>query len=149
MKNDETRIGNVDAFEQQLMNAPLRVLPSEWRSEILSAAAEVNRRQNPRRESWLSTLNNKLSTIFWPHPVAWAGLAAIWIFIFAVNISIHDNAPVIAKKEVPPTPEAVVELRQQRKMFAELMGANETHDADRQRVLSPKPRSEYAAISTA
>jgi hypothetical protein len=111
----------------------------------------MNRRNRPVREFIFaatlfrrlhSTLNAQRSTIFWPHPKAWAGLAAIWILILAVNFSIRDRSPVLAKKSSPPSPEVIVELRQQQRMLAELIGPRDIRDADRSKSFVPQPRSE-------
>ena len=141
-----------DEFEQKLSRQSLRKIPGEWRAEILAAARGVQASCHPSpvtRHSWLSTLNHQLSTIFWPHPKAWAGLAAIWIFIFAINFSIRDKTPAVAEKFSPPPPEVMAELKQQKLMFAQLIGADDLHAAVRQKNFSPKPRSEYAEILAA
>jgi len=140
-----------DEFEQKLSRQPPRKIPGEWRGEILAAArAAVSRPSTlASRRNWLSTLNAQLSTIFWPHPKAWAGLAAIWIFIFAINFSIRDKTPAVAEKFSPPPPEVMAELKQQKLMFAQLIGADDLHAAVRQKNFSPKPRSEYAEILAA
>ncbi|MEI9865150.1 MAG: hypothetical protein WDN00_11495 [Limisphaerales bacterium] len=54
----------------------------------------------------------------------------------------------MAEKSVPPSPEVIVELKKQQRLFAELMGSREPMDADRQRMFVPKPRSERAQILT-
>ena len=137
-----------DDFESRLSHQPLRQIPGEWRGEILSAARE---RQTVRhspvgiRRSWLSTLNFQLSTILWPHPKAWAGLAAVWILIFAVDFSMRETTPVMAEKATPPSPEVIVELKQQQRMLAELIGANQAREAETPRFL-PLPRSERVEI---
>ncbi len=151
-------------FEQRLRRQPLKPLPGEWRADILAAvAAEVNRRQEVSREcdvsreftfaatphSWLSTLNHLLSTLLWPHPKAWAGLAAVWLVILALNFSMRDTGPVVAKKFTPPSPAVMAELRQQQRLLTELIGSAEMGVADRQRVLFPKPRSERAEMLAA
>jgi hypothetical protein len=134
----------MNEFEQKLQRQSLRQIPAEWRAEILregracspSEPCGAVRRPRPTSNwSWLSTL-------FWPHPKAWAGLAAVWIFIFVVNFSIRDKSPIVAEKVVPPSPEMVVELKQQQRLFAELIGANDLHDVDRQKLFLPRPRSE-------
>jgi hypothetical protein len=139
-----------DNFEQKLQRQPLKKIPAEWREEIL-VAADANRRNRPIREftfaatafrRLLSTLNAQLSTILWPHPRAWAGLAAVWILILAVNVSMRDPSPVRAEKSSPPSPEVIVELRQQQRMLAELTGPRDTSDADRSKSFVPQPRSE-------
>jgi hypothetical protein len=137
-----------DDFEQKLQRQPLRQIPGEWREEILAVASSSARRSEAKtaRPSCLSTLNFQLSTILWPHPKAWAGLAAVWILILAVDFSMRDKSPTLAKKSAPPSPEMIVELRQQQRMLAELIGPRDTSDADRSKSFVPQPRSERAEI---
>lgn len=152
MMNEETKPGmNADEFERRLQRQPLRQAPCEWRSEILAAASEAHPAHHASRithHSWLSTFNHQLSTLFWPHPKAWAGLAAVWIAIIAVNFSLRDPSPRMAEKSAPPSPEVIVELKKQQRMFAELVGSYESPDADRRKVFSPRPRSERVEIVT-
>jgi hypothetical protein len=145
-------------FEQKLQRQPLRQVPAEWREEILSVANEVGtarRAVHGRLDeaslpkwSWLSTINHQLSTLLWPHPKAWVGLAAVWILILAVDFSVRDKSPVMAEKTAPPSPEVIVELRQQRRMLAELIGSRDERDANRSKSFVPLPRSERAEIVT-
>ena len=95
-----------------------------------------------------SSILHILSSLLWPHPKAWAGLAAVWVIIFAVTFSVRDVSPKLAKKSEPPSPEVMVELKKQQRMFAELVGSYEAPDADRQKIFSPKPRSERVEILT-
>jgi hypothetical protein len=141
---------NVNDFEQKLQRQPLRPIPCEWREEILSAASKAGTARRAVRgrlgeaslPNWLSTINSRISTLLWPHPKAWAGLAVVWILIFAVNFSTRDASPVVAEKNSQPSPEVIVELRQQRLLLAELMGPRDKSDADRSKPLAPQPRSE-------
>src|ERR1035437_3253068 len=138
-----------DDFESRLQRQPLRQMPPAWRAEILAAAREAQAPVHASRithRSWLSTFNHQLSTLFWPHPKAWAGLAAVWVCIFAVNFSIRDTSPRLAEKSAPPSPEVMVALRKQQLLFAELVGPRETQDADRPRIFTPKPRGGRAEI---
>ena len=137
------------SFEQRLKRQPVRQVPTEWRQEILKAAGETQSNSQPTtiaEYSFLSNLNRHLASVLWPHPVPWAALAAIWIFIFAVNSSIQDRQPAVAEKIPPPSPEVLAELRQQQRLFIELTGANDSSDADRQRTLAPRPRSERVGL---
>ena len=138
-------------FEKRLSSQPVKQIPAEWRTEILAAvAADVNRRQAVSREfTFAATVGRRLREILWPSPVAWAGLAAAWMVILGLNLSMREKPAVLAEKTPPPSPEVLVELRQQHKLYAELIGIGETRDAGRQRVLSPKPRSERVEILAA
>jgi hypothetical protein len=133
----------LDNFEQKLQRQPLRQVPAEWRGEIL-VAADVNRRDRPVREFTFAAtpFGRFLSTLLWPHPRAWAGLAAVWVLILAVDFSIRDKSHVLSEKSSPPSPEVIVELRQQQRLLAELIGPRDTSDADRSKPLVPQPRSE-------
>ncbi len=144
--NEET-----ENFEQRIKRQSLRQIPGEWRAEILSAAnaAQPSRHSPLVARHWPSTLNHQLSTVFWPHPKAWAGLAAVWIFIFALNFSMRDKTPMVAEKVLPPSPEVVAELRQQKLLFAELIGSRDAGDADRSKSYVPRPRSERVEVLTA
>ena len=145
--SDETK-----QFERLLKGQPMRQIPAEWRNEILSAASQVQPVRNLRpvsERSFLSALNHRLASLLWPHPVAWGGLAAIWIFIFALNFSNRDRVSVMAEKASPPSPEVFAELRQQQRLYVELMGVKDSADVDRQKVFVPGPRSERVGILTA
>jgi hypothetical protein len=132
----------LDKFEQRLSRQPLRPIPPDWRTEILAAA----RASRPAPRAWLSALYPQLSTVFWPHPKAWAGLAAVWILIFALHFSMRDPSSRIAEKSAPLSPEMLVELKKQQRMFAELVGVNEPLDANRRKIFLPRPRSEHCEI---
>jgi hypothetical protein len=137
----------MDEFEQQLSRQPLRQAPADWRREILAAAAPIVPRPAPR-SSFLSTLYSKLSSVLWPCPEAWAGLAAVWIFVFMLNYSMQDRAPVMAKKVSPASPQLVAELKLQRQMFVELIGQNQAAEAEPPKFL-PLPRSQRVEFMAA
>jgi hypothetical protein len=134
----------MNEFEQKISRQPLKEIPGEWRAEIL-AAADVNRRK-VREFTFAATVASGIRQIFWPAPAAWAGLAAVWICIFAINFSIRDKTPVVAEKVSSPSPEVLAELRQQKLLFAQLIGSTETQVADRQKLFLPRPRSARAEI---
>ena len=148
---------NHDDFEQKLGRQPLRQVPAEWREEILSAANEVGTARRAVRlgsgtsagragraslPDWLSTFNRQLSALLWPNPQAWAGLAAVWILIFAMDFSARDTSSMVAEKISRPSSEVVVELRQQRLLLAELICPRDKSNVDRSKSLVPQPRSE-------
>jgi hypothetical protein len=134
-----------DDFEKSLSRQPLKAVPAAWREEILAAAAAVGHSQpSPRtpRRSFSGTLSQQLAQLLWPHPKAWAGLAAVWVLILTLNLTLEERPPATTRLAIRPSPEVMVELRQQRKLYAELMGMAEAPDADRPRLQFPKPRSE-------
>src|SRR5580704_12146780 len=98
-----------DEFEQKLSRQSWRQIPAEWRGEILAAATGRGSRAGSQARAGRrpSTLADRLATFFWPHPKAWAGLAAVWIFIIAVNFSMRDPSPGRAEKSAPPSPEVM------------------------------------------
>lgn len=134
-------------FEQKLSRQSLRQIPGEWRAEIL-VAADVNRREAVRAFTSAATIRSHLREIFWPHPKAWAGLAAVWIFIFTLNFSMRDKTPMVAEKVLPPSPEMVAELKQQKLMFAQLIGSSDAREAEPTRFF-PRPRTERVEVLTA
>ena len=137
---------NTDDFEQRLLLQPLRQIPGEWRGEILAAAGRGSRVESREQaSSWPSTLAARLSTILWPHPKAWAGLVAVWVLIFCVDFSIRETTPVVAEKAAPLSPEAIVELREQHLMLAELIGVGQASEAEAPKFV-PQPRSERVEI---
>jgi hypothetical protein len=72
----------------------------------------------------------------------------VWVLILTVDFSLRDKTPVMAEKTAPPSPEVIVELRQQQRMLAELIGPRDTSDADRSKSFVPQPRSERAEFMT-
>jgi hypothetical protein len=137
---------NHDDFEKKLGRQPLRRVSAEWREEILSAANKVGTARRAVRgrlgETSLPKFRDWLSAILWPNPQAWAGLAAVWILIFAMNLSTRDTSPAVAEKNSRPSSEVIVDLRQQRLMLAELIGPRDKSNVDRSKSLVPQPRSE-------
>src|ERR1039458_1497043 len=107
---------NTYDFEKKLQRQSPRQIPNEWRAEILHtahAATTSHRALRDTHHGFLSTLNHQLSTLLWPHPKAWAGLAAIWLMILAMNFYTADPTTKLVKTDAPPSPELILELREQ------------------------------------
>jgi anti-sigma factor RsiW len=97
----------------------------------------------PRPSGWLSTLNSQLSTLLWPHPKAWAGLAAVWVLIFAVNFASRETTPGLEARQVKVlTTETVRSLKQREQLLAEVSGLPENREAGRPKAMPPRPRTE-------
>ena len=135
MKNEENNPSGADSFEQRLQRQPMREIPPEWRTEILAAANPA-----PRVSLWeafLSTFNFQPST-----SLRWAGLAAIWVVIFALHHSARDTSPVIEAKYAPPSPQMILALREQKELLAGLEQPGEAPQADQPKPVRPGPHSE-------
>jgi hypothetical protein len=92
--------------------------------------------------SLLSCSNKLWLELIWPCRRIWAGLAAVWILIFAVNFSQRDPAEMMARKSPPPSPEMILAFRQQEMLLTELIGQNEPRVAVPPKVFLPRPSSE-------
>jgi len=124
-----------DSFEHRLRQPPLKPVPPAWRAEIL-AATHVAQRHDASSFIIHPSSFARLRACLWPHPVAWAGLAAAWLFIGAVNLSLHVSAPArLAEKDTPPSPLVLAELKKQQRLYAELVGAE--HYADSPPEMTP------------
>jgi UDP-N-acetylglucosamine:LPS N-acetylglucosamine transferase len=141
---------NPDDFETRLQRQPLRPIPGEWRDDILSAARQASLPQHASRithhtlasRSLLSTLNHQLSTLLWPHPTAWAGLAAAWIVILGVNLATRDAATLAARHAAPVAPQVFMAFQEQERLLSELIGPRDTPVAERPKPDPTRPRSE-------
>ena len=101
------------------------------------------------RASFLSTLNSQLSTFLWPHPRAWAGLASVWVAIFALHFASDGESKAVAAAEPIRSPEVLAILQEQRRLLAELSERAEVRDADRRNLPALPPRSERREWYTA
>src|ERR1051326_3014278 len=97
-----------DDFEKQLQRQLLRRVPNEWRAKILDAAAPSAIHHSPftiHAPCWRELL--------WPNPAAWAGLAAAWVVILALNLASSNKSTSVAAAPAP-SPEVIEALHQQR-----------------------------------
>jgi hypothetical protein len=139
---------NSNDFEKRLQRQPVRQVPAEWRADILSAARQAAPPQHAPRTaqhaapSLLSTLRYQLSTLLWPHPAAWAGLAAVWLVILGLNHATPDALPRMAKGSLPAAPQLFMAFQAQEQLLAELLGPRETPVAEPPKPTVPRPRSE-------
>jgi hypothetical protein len=133
---------NSDDFEKRLQHQPVRQVPPEWRAEILSAARQASLPPHASHPSLLSTLSSQLSALLWPRPIAWAGLAAVWLVIVGLNATAPEASSRMVRRASPLSPQAFVALQEQARLLAELIGAREATVAERPRPVLPRPRSE-------
>jgi hypothetical protein len=137
-----------DDFEKHLQRQPLRQVPSEWRDGVLAAARQAARPEPVSQgtgdglRAGLSTLNSQLSALLWPHPVAWAGLAAVWVVILGLSFTTRDAARHVAKRTSSPSPQVFMAFQEQQRLLNELVGPREIPVAERPKAAAPQPRSE-------
>ena len=135
---------NTDDFEKRLQHQQLREIPGEWRTEILGAAQTASGSRHStldtRPAGFLSTLRAQLSTLLWPCPQAWAGLAAVWVVILAMSYNPEPSTKMA--KVTPPSPELVAALKEQRRLYLELAGLQSQEVAEQPKTAKPGPRSE-------
>jgi hypothetical protein len=120
-------------FENQLERQPMRELPPEWRTEILASAGRAER----------VPLIKWFSTWLWPHPRAWAGLAAAWVLIFLLHLTAPDD-PRVAGNGSPMTIQTLATMREQTLIMAQLLGTLDDGDQPPTAIAPPKPRTERA-----
>jgi hypothetical protein len=69
-------------------------------------------------------------------------LATAWLLIVGLNVVSRDSLPpTLASRAVPPSPQIRDLLKQQERLFAELVGPLEASLADQPKPDAPRPRS--------
>jgi hypothetical protein len=137
-----------DPFEQKLRCQPRRKIPPEWRAEILAAARRsANEPFAPgaaqSHSSFGAACRSLLAQWLWPHPKAWAGLAAVWLLILGLNLAASDSdGPAVARQAALPSRQLRELLRQQEQLFAELIGPIDQSPASEPKRALPRPRSQ-------
>ena len=127
-----------DDFEERARAQRLRDLPPEWRQEILSAARGV---ATPARPHFIAQLTARLTGLLWPSPPAWAGFAAVWLGIIAMNVVLAEKTDAVAKKSEPSSARMMMVLKEQEQILTELIEPHET-PMRRQKAPDIRPRSQ-------
>jgi len=95
-----------------------------------------------RRQSAIGNPSAFWRAWLWPHPKAWAGLAAVWVVIFGLQLAARDAAPALAQSSATLSPQAVATLQEQRRLLAELIDQSAPVEAAPRKSFPPRPRSE-------
>src|ERR1041384_7565435 len=116
---------NPDDFENKLKGQPLKKLPDEWRSGILSAARTAGAAHSSSSSraavAWFPALIDHISSLLWPAPKAWAGLAAAWGLILFFNLNQPTRPDVLAKNLPSFQSERIVSISEHRQEVAQLL----------------------------
>ena len=71
--------------------------------------------------SWLLCCSDKFwLELIWPCRRIWTGLAAVWILIFIINFSQHEDLQAVMVKS-SPSPDMMMTFRDQQKLLDELL----------------------------
>jgi hypothetical protein len=76
-----------------------------------------------------------------PRPRAWATVAALWVVIAALKLSTPEAPHAVAQKS-SASPEILAEVRQQKLLFAELVGVAKPQVVTPMKATPPQPRSD-------
>ena len=132
----------MNEFEQLLRSQKPRQIPASWRLEILTAARAAQKSETVNRPPHIFNFKFLILNCLWPHPKAWAGLAAVWLVIGWLNWSAMrpDEAMMASHRSQPSviSPGQLASLTEQRRLQRELLGlipVNADEPLDR-----PKPR---------
>jgi hypothetical protein len=96
--------------------------------------------------SFLGCSNRLWLELVWPCRRIWAGLAAVWILIFIVNISQTNNVSNVTGKG-NSSGYVAMSLQAQQRWMNELFADRSPPDAERPRNFSPKPRTKTFATA--
>ena len=102
----------------------------------------VNGESNGARAT--GALTEFMRRLLWPSPAAWAGVVATWVMIAFLNVSNGGSDSRLADmaKAAPRSPETLQALREQKRLFVELVNTPwDVLEAEPPRFV-PRPRSE-------
>jgi hypothetical protein len=89
---------------------------------------------------FLGCSKNFWNELILPSRRIWAGLAAIWFLLLAINFSMRDHTPVTMAKSTAP--EMAQSFKQQEQLLTELIGPDESIIAEPQKTYKPRPSSQ-------
>ncbi len=80
-------------FEKQISQQPVKPLPPSWKDGILRAAREAAESRPRPVQTTRGALRCWLRDLLWPSPVAWGGLAAVWVVMLGFgSVAQNDRA---------------------------------------------------------
>jgi anti-sigma factor RsiW len=119
---------------------PTEAAGLRWSRAILSAAGS----KPAHRLAPGILLNTLWRELIWPCRRAWAGMAASWLVVWAINLGLADTQETTASALSPSAPTMFQAFEEQRRILAELLPPAGSQPAEPPR-RSPQPRSERRA----
>lgn len=117
----------------------LDALRQEMVTELNSKGTKVES-EKINLASWcLGALDKIWVELVWSSRHIWAGLAAVWVLLLVVNLSLRDYTEMPIAKA--PTPAEMMTFQQQQELLAELIGQDEPSVAEPQKTYVPRPSS--------
>jgi hypothetical protein len=107
-------------FERKLEEQKLRTVPSSWKAEILSRAAQELPARAKAQQHRSTPLADWVREMLWPSPLAWGALACLWI-IPAIGGLNTDSSSFSSGKPLSPLERKLA--REQREFVEEQFGA--------------------------
>jgi hypothetical protein len=128
----------------QSAEAKLEVIRAEDLAACARAAAAPAARPSVGAWGAAAALRRCWQESFRPWRWAWAGMAAIWLVLWAVNVTTRE-APRMARRQTPrPNPGLQAALREQRELMSRLFDPVDASPASQP--APPGPRSERRTI---
>jgi hypothetical protein len=115
--------------------------PALWEQTYRLVLASLDRLDKLPKTLSANTPMGWWRTWLWPCPQFYAGLAAVWVLMLAVNYSISEPQNVPTSKDLTASGEIIKALVQQRRELAELLELTDVPVVTPQLGL-PRPRSE-------
>ena len=112
-------------------------------SSPLLLGASPGNSQPVRQPGVLWALGTQLRAGWQRSRWAWAGLAAVWVAILALNFSAREpGAPLVAGQDAPSPSEMRLALKQKQLLMAELAVTPEPPPVTKPKAAPPSPRSD-------
>lgn len=120
---------------------PDKSLQMRWANAVAMAGAP----KSVRKISLALAFRVWWGELIWPARRVWAGFAAVWLVLLAVNLTDSEEGRSASVASATPPKEVVLALKQQRQLLTELLFSAPPEPAEPPR-RAPQPRSELQPV---